>query len=194
MSAQPEPFLSVEEYLAFEETSPERHEYYAGHVVLLAGGSEAHALIIGNITTLLNIQLRNRPCRVYASGMKIKVEQAQVYTYPDVTVVCGPSRFEDTTRRVLLNPTVIIEVLSETTETYDRGKKFRYYRMIETLQEYLLVSQHSLHIDHYIRQNDHFWLLSSADLADDTVTLPSIACTLLLSDIYHKVSFDTDRE
>jgi Uma2 family endonuclease len=194
MSAPPEPFLTVEAYLAFEETSLERHEYYAGHIVLLAGGSEAHTLIIGNITTLLNIQLRDRPCRVYTSDMKIKVEQAQVYTYPDVTVVCGLSQFEDSTRRALLNPTVIVEVLSETTETHDRGKKFRYYRMIETLQEYLLVSQHSMHIDHYIRQNDHFWLLSSAESADDTIALPSIGCTLLLSDIYHKVSFNADQE
>lgn len=194
MSAQREPLLTIEEYLALEEASAERHEYHAGRVVLLAGGSEAHTLIIGNITTLLNTQLRERPCRVYTSDLKIKIECARVYTYPDVTVVCGPSHFEDSTRRALLNPAVIVEVLSETTEKYDRGRKFQYYRTIDTLQEYLLVSQSSMHIDHYVRQNDHFWLLSSAASADDTITLPSIACTLLVSDVYHKVSFDQDEE
>ena len=194
MSAQPYTYMTVDEYLAFEETNPAKHEYYQGRVFLLAGGNEAHAIITSNINAILNLQVRERPCTVYTSDMKVKVERTKLYAYPDVSVVCGPAQFEDTTRRVLLNPTALIEVLSESTEKYDRGKKFQNYRTIDSLQEYLLVAQESMQIDHYVRQPDNFWLLSSASAEDEQIVLPSIHCHLSIKDVYNKVQFDTETD
>ena len=192
MTAQPQTLMTVEEYLAFEESSPLRHEYFAGRVVALAGGNEAHSIISSNINALLHAQLRQRPCTVFTSDMRVKAEHPQKYMYPDVTVVCGQPRYEDPRRRVLLNPTVIIEVLSESTERYDRGLKFQWYRSIMSVQEYILVAQDAPYIDHYQRQSDNLWSLSSAGAPDDSIFLPSIGCTLRVDEIYEKVAFDLD--
>jgi Uma2 family endonuclease len=192
MTAQPKTSMTVEEYLAFEETSPIKHEYFAGRIVALAGGNEAHAIISSNINALLNTQLRERPCTVYTSDMKVRAEQPRKYLYPDISVVCGQPRYEDTKRRVLLNPTIIVEVLSASTERFDRGVKFQWYRSIASVQEYLLVSQDARYIDHYQRQSDNLWSLSSAGIEDETLYLPSINGTLRLDDIYAKVNFDPE--
>jgi Uma2 family endonuclease len=192
MTAQPDTFMTEEEYLAFEETSPTRHEYFAGRIVALAGGNEAHSIIASNINAALHSQLRRKPCTLYTSDMKIRAEHPRKYMYPDVAVVCGQPQYEDARRRVLLNPTVIIEVLSESTERYDRGLKFQWYRSIETLREYVLVSQDTKYIDHYQRQSDNLWSLSSASADDASIYLASIDCTLRLEDIYEKVSLEPD--
>lgn len=194
MSAPPPISMTVEEYLTLEETSSVRYEYLAGQIYALAGGNAVYAIICSNINAALHGQLRRRPCVVYTSDMKIKIERTRLYTYPDVAVVCGPARFEDPAQRVLLNPTVIVEVLSESTEKYDRGKKFQHYRTIESLQEYILVAQDARQVEHYTRQPDNLWLLASAGAEDEAVKLPSIDCVLRMDEIYEKVSFAAESD
>jgi Uma2 family endonuclease len=184
--------MSVEEYLAFEEASPVKYEYFAGRIVALAGGNEAHSIICSNINALLHAQLRQRPCTLYTSDMKIKAESPQKYMYPDLSVVCGQPHYEDDRRRILLNPVLIVEVLSDSTERFDRGVKFQWYRSIPSVQEYLLVAQHEMLLDHYQRQTDSLWALRSISGADAEIHLPSIACRLRLSELYEKVTFDPE--
>jgi Uma2 family endonuclease len=190
MSAQPKQTMTVEEYLAFEESSDVKHEYYAGQVFAQAGASERHNIIVGSVLSLLYGQLRQRPCNVYPSDMRLEIQHTGLYTYPDISVVCGQAQFADTSRSTLINPIVIIEVLSPSTEGYDRGKKFQNYRTIETLQEYILVSQDIKQIEHYVRQPDDLWLLSFTSEASGITMLPSIDCTLTIADVYEKVAFD----
>jgi Uma2 family endonuclease len=190
MSAQPHHRMTPEEYLVFEEQSSEKHEYYGGQIVALAGGNQAHSIICSNLNALLHSQLRKRPCVIYTSDMKIRADQPRKYMYPDLAIVCGESQFEDPTRRVLLNPAVIIEVLSDSTEQYDRGKKFQYYRSIATVQEYILVAQDAKHIDHYRRQSENLWVLTSINGDDGVLELPTLECRLYLAEIYEKVPFD----
>jgi Uma2 family endonuclease len=190
MPAQAEPFVSIAEYLAGERASDVRHEYANGRVFAPAGGSSRHNMIAGNILASLHAQLRDRECRVYSSDMRVKMRLLNRYTYPDVSALCGPPQFDDATEDTLLNPTVIVEVLSPSTESYDRGKKFQYYRTLESLQEYILIAQDGHHIDHYLRQDAFQWLLSEVDGLEGTLALPSIQCRLALADVYDKITFD----
>jgi len=192
MNGHADPLMTSEEYLAFEEASTERHEYFRGRIFALSGASDEHDAIVINVSGNLYTQLRRRPCRVFSSDVKIKAERMALYTYPDATVVCGKPIFEDAARTVLLNPTVIFEVLSPSTEKYDRGKKFQYYRSIPSLQEYVLVACDMRHIEHYIRQDNGTWQFSSASAESPTLTLPSIGCVLELDDVYEKVEFPDD--
>jgi Uma2 family endonuclease len=189
VAAQLQIYLTVEEYLAGERSSTCKHEYYAGEVFAMAGGTEQHNLIGGNIFASLHQQLRKRSCNTYSSDMRVTIPSTDLYTYPDVTVVCGKAQFEDDHHDTLLNPTVIVEVLSSSTEMYDRGKKFQNYRTLASLQEYLLVAQDEYRIEHFIRQPDGQWLLSEAKELEAIVILPSIACQLALVDVYEKVEF-----
>jgi len=179
--------LTPAEYLAFERKSETKHEYYAGNIYTMAGASERHNLIVANLVIEIGVQFRKRPYRIYPSDMRVKISETGLYTYPDVTVVCGRPQFEDNQSDILLNPTVIIEVLSKSTEGYDRGKKFQHYRTIDTLMEYLLIAQDSYHVEHYVRQTDGQWLLSEATHLQDIVHLPTINCDLTLADVYDKV-------
>jgi Uma2 family endonuclease len=189
MSAQPSPHLTIEKYLAYERASLDKHEYFDGALFALAGASEQHNLISVNVLSGLHSQLRQRPCTVYPSDMRVKVERISLYTYPDVTIVCGQTQFEDEHRDTLLNPTVIIEVLSPSTEGYDRGKKFQNYRTIASLVEYMLIAQDAVHVEHYVRQSDRRWLLSEANEVDAVIDLSALGCSLALADIYEKVAF-----
>lgn len=181
---------TVEEYLAFERTSEEKHEYYAGEIFAMSGASRNHNLIVMNTGTTLNSQLAQQPCEVYPSDMRVKVSNIK-YTYPDVSVVCGEPRFADSEFDTLLNPTIIVEVLSDSTENYDRGKKFEHYRTLESLQEYVLISQNEIHIEHYQRTASK-WILSETKSVDDLIELPSIGGTLNLADIYRKITFEVN--
>jgi len=187
MSTQPLPFLSPEEYLERERAAETRSEYYAGEIFAMAGGTEAHALIAMNVGALLHPQLRQRGCRIYGSDMRVKIPQIGLYTYPDLTIVCGEPRFEDERRDTLLNPTLVVEVLSDSTEAYDRGKKAQSYRTLESLQEYLLIAQSAHHVEQYVRQPDGQWLFSEADGPDAVLSLPTVASELRLADVYEKV-------
>lgn len=178
-----------ESYLAFDRASDEKHEFIDGNVCAMTGASENHNLINVNITIALGIQFRGRPCKLYANDMRVRLPSHN-YVYPDIAVVCGEAQLEDEHLDTLLNPTVIIEVLSPSTESYDRGKKFEHYRALESLQEYLLVSQEQAHIERYIRQEDG-WLLTEAKGMEASIELSSIGCALTLADVYDKVTFDT---
>ncbi len=187
MTALPKQKWTPESYLEFERASETRHEYLDGEVFEMVGGSPRHNLIMVNALASLHAQLANRPCFVYPSDQRVKVRKAKFYTYPDISIVCGEPLYEGET---LLNPSVIIEVLSPSTEAYDRGKKFEYYRLLESLQSYVLISQDNPRIEHYMRQSDTAWLFTEAAGLDAALDLPSVQCMLRLRDVYQKVSFD----
>jgi Uma2 family endonuclease len=187
MSSQTTPTYSSQEYLALERNAEQRHEYFDGEIFAMSGASERHNLIVGNVLASIHAQLRGQPCKVYASDMRVKVSATGLYTYPDVVALCGEAHFDDEQRDTLLNPSLVIEVLSASTEGYDRGEKFAHYRRLETLSEYLLISQDKCRIEEYVRQPDNQWLMSEVSKLEERIELPSIKCTLLLSDVYDKI-------
>ena len=188
MTAQPRPYLTETEYLDRERVSTSKHEYYAGEIFAMSGASEAHNLIASNVNASIYAQIRGRGCRIYPSDMRIKIVKTGLYTYPDITIVCGTPTFTDVTKRdTLLNPTIIIEILSPSTERYDRGVKFQNYRTIETLKEYILIAQNKHHIERYTRQEGNTWILTEAIGVDFTINLDSIQCFLSLADTYELV-------
>ena len=190
MAAKPQGLLSREEYLALERRGEEKHEYLAGELVAMVGASFRHNLIQTRVLASLYQQLRGRPCEVTPSDLRVAVGALGIYTYPDVTVVCGEPQFEDAEQDTLLNPTVLVEILSPSTESYDRGKKFQPYRLIPTFREYLLIAQDQPLIEHYVRQAHNRWLLATFEQLGDVIALDAIACTLALADVYAGIRFD----
>ena len=186
MSSLPEHRLSPDDYLALERTADHRSEYIDGYVIAMAGGSEPHNVIVGNLVTLLNVHLRERPCRVFPSDMKVHRVDSTRYFYPDVTVVCGESQFSDDNKDVLLNPILLIAVLSDDTESFDRGIKFTSYLRLDSLLEYVLVSQSSPVVERYSRQDGGDWLYSRLEGIDQTVTFTSVGLFAKLADIFNK--------
>jgi Uma2 family endonuclease len=192
MSSLPKQRWTEAEYLAFERASKEKHELIDGEIVSMTGASEPHNRIVTNVSVSLYNQIGDRPCSVYTSDMRVRISRRQ-YTYPDITVVCGASVLaEDDYQDVLLNPTVIIEVLSPSTQGYDRGDKFTLYRTLPSLQEYVLISQHRIQIERYTRQPDNLWLFADTQQADGFLNLTSIACTLSAKDVYRRIQFEND--
>lgn len=179
--------LTPEEYLALERASSERSEYYAGEMFAMTGSSRRHNLIVANLVGELRRQLKSRPCELYANDMRVKISPSGLYTYPDVVVVCGAPALEDEYLDTLLNPTLVVEVLSPSTESYDRGKKFEHYRAIDSLTEYLLVSQDEPRIEQFLRQDSRHWTFTAAKGLDERIALPSIQCELQLAEVYDKV-------
>lgn len=190
MPVQPKSYLTPEQYLTMERTAASKSEYWRGEVFAMAGASPTHVLIVSNIVAALHGQLRRRPCNVYAADLRVKIQASGLYTYPDVIVACGTLQFDDDHRDTLLNPTLIVEVLSESTQDYDRGGKFAQYRKIPSFAEYVLVAQDECHVEHFVKQDQGGWLLSETNRLEDTLILSSIACTLSLHDIYEKVQFE----
>jgi Uma2 family endonuclease len=188
MSSQPKTYLTPDEYLAIERRNEYKSEYVDGEMVAMTGASRRHNLIAVNISRDISQQLRGRPCESYSGDMRVRIPTTRAYMYPDVVVVCGDPQFEDDYVDTLLNPTVLIEVLSESTERYDRGRKFGFYRTIESLSEYVLVAQDELRVEQYAKQPDGRWLLTDHRSPEDVVELASVECTLKLSDVYEKVS------
>lgn len=160
----------------------------------MAGGRAAHNVVVMNVGASLHQQLRSKPRVTYSSDMRVQVGSDHRYTYPDVTVVCEEAQFLDERRDTLLNPTLIVEVLSPTTESFDRGRKFGYYRSIPSLRDYLLVSTERTSAELYTRQPDGRWLLTAAEHPQDVLDIPSIGCTLALADIYEKVDLTAAAE
>lgn len=187
MSLQPQPRITPEEYLALERRALDKSEYLDGEIFPMPGASRKHNLVCVNITIVLGSQLRQSPYEMYAGDMRVKVSPTGLYTYPDVIVVCDEPQFEDNQMDTLLNPTLIVEVLSPSTEDYDRGGKFEHYRALPSLQEYLLVAQDRCHIVHYTRQKDGTWLLAETTRIEEHLHLPSIDCNLSLAEVYAKV-------
>ncbi len=185
-------FITPEEYLHLERASEERHEYFNGEIFAMSGASREHNLISANTNRHIGAQLDELPCELYQSDMRVKITPTGLYTYPDIVISCGTPKFEDTELDTLLNPTVIIEVLSSSTEKYDRGKKFQHYRNISTLKEYLLIAQDNIHIEQFAKQSS-LWIYTDANSLDDVLTLASIECTLALSSVYKKVTFKPEQ-
>jgi Uma2 family endonuclease len=154
----------------------------------MAGASETHNLIVSNVVRSLGNQLLNRDCYVYPSDMRVKVSTIGKYTYPDVVVVCGKKVFDDDQHDTILNPVLIVEVLSESTEAYDRGKKFEHFQYLESLGEYLMISQDSHRIEQYVRQGDRTWTYHEFHDLEDTVNLATTACELALQEVYLKTT------
>jgi Uma2 family endonuclease len=192
MSALPKTkhYITPKEYLAFErECVDQKHEYFDGEIFAMSGASFRHTLISSAITGIFYNQFLGRNCSAVSSDLRVKISETGLYTYPDIIVVCGEPEFEDQVFDTLLNPVIIIEILSKSTENYDRGKKFENYRKIKSLQEYLLVSQEEIHIDHYQRQNNQIWTFQSYTLPEEKIILSSINAQLILADVYAKITF-----
>lgn len=193
MTAQPVPRLTQEEYLAIKRASETRHEFYRGEMFAMSSASHEHNTISGNLVYLLKGALRDGPCDVLASDMRVQVSLSGLYTYPDLAVICGKAQFADEHVDTLLNPKLLIEVLSSTTKSYDRGKKFEHYRQLASLQEYLLVSQGEPHIDRFVKQVDGRWALDDAHGLDGVLKLESIAAELPLVEVYRRVKFENPK-
>jgi Uma2 family endonuclease len=187
VATHPPTFLTPEQYLEIERKAERKSEYYNGKMFAMAGAKAAHNLLVTNIVAELRERLRSSPWRVYPSDMRVRLKPTGLYTYPDVVAVCREAVFLDDQTDTLLNPALLVEVLSPSTEAYDRGRKFDQYKSIESLREYLLVASDRVHADLYIRQPDGRWLLSSADSPESSLTLESVGAELTLADLYEKV-------
>jgi Uma2 family endonuclease len=184
------PVLSVREYLDIERQSEIRHEFLDGHVYAMAGESIAHSTICFNLAVTVGAQLTGTPCRGFSPNMKVRAGEKGLYAYPDLMVVCGEPSFHDREKDVLLNPTVIFEVLSPSTAAYDRGEKFERYRdHIETLRDYVLVSQDRPYVEHRHREPDGTWTSTELYGPAEVLPLPSIGCRVPLADVYSRITF-----
>jgi Uma2 family endonuclease len=190
MAANPKRKYTLEEYFDLELSTNERFEYFDGEIFSMSGVSDAHDQIETNSLTALSIRLREGPCRVFSANMRIKVPSLPPYRYADVSAACEKPIFEKIGGvDVVTNPTLIIEVLSDSTEAYDRGDKFTHYKSIPSLKEYLLIAQHRPHITQYVKQEDGSWSYDEVNELSDRIQLASIDCVLELSEIYRDVTF-----
>lgn len=190
MSTAPKTYLSTTQYLALERRAEFKSHYYRGEMFAMAGASREHNLIVGNLVREIGNALKDRRCEVYPSDMRVKVVATGLYTYPDATVVCGEPEFEDNQFDTLTNPMVLFEVLSASTELWDRSGKFRQYREIPSLREYVMITQDRASVERYIRQADGGWLLQEIQSIEDSVEFDSIAVTIPLSEIYRNIRFE----
>lgn len=189
---QPRPRrYTVSEYLALERESKEKHEYRDGQIIAMAGGTYNHGLIAANLMGELRSALKGKPCHVADSTVRVRVPRTPLYTYPDMTVVCGEAQFDthDSRGETLINPRVIIEVLSPTTEGYDRGEKFSRYRQLDSMEEYVLVSQDTPNVETFFRQGDGAWLLRAFQGLDAKARIGCLELELPLKEIYANVKF-----
>ncbi len=189
MASNPKTFYTPEEYLALERSCEAKHEYYNGEIFAMSGATEEHVLIVTNLVGEFHSQLKAGPCKVYSSDLRVKVDPTGLYTYPDVIVLCEEPHFSDEQKDTLVNPALIIEVLSESTKDYDRGGKFEQYRTIESFVEYLLIAQDRPHVEHHTRQPDGSWLLQETNNLEDTIQFKSVPCSLRMADVYSKIDF-----
>ena len=190
MTARPDVHLTPEEYLRIERDAEWKSEYIDGEMFAMSGASPRHVLITGNLVRELGNQLHDGPWGVYPADLRVSTDRRRHYTYPDVVVACDPLQFVDDRKDTITNPTLIAEVLSESTEKYDRGAKFERYRTVPSLAEYLLVSQERVHIELYTRQANGVWALREWNDRAAEIDLPSLQCRLKISEIYAKVAFD----
>jgi Uma2 family endonuclease len=192
MSTQPQRHFTLEEYFALEHASEVKYEYWQGDVLAISGASPTHIQIQVNLITLLRSQLRGRPCRVFSADMRLKVPSLPPYRYPDLSALCREPIFEVIGGlEVLTNPTCIAEILSPTTEAFDRGDKFTHYKSIPSFAEYLLIAQHRPHVGHYVKQSDDVWSYREFNDLSASLDIPALACQLLLADLYQDVTFES---
>jgi Uma2 family endonuclease len=189
MSPAEKTLLTPQEYLAKERLAAFRSEFYRGEMFAMAGASWEHTLIKDNLAREAGNQLRNGPCRVLTSDLRVKVSATDLYTYPDGVIVCEEPEFEDTHFDTLLNPRVVMEVLSESTEKYDRGAKFGHYRRLQSVQDYVLVSQDEPLVERFVRQEDDTWTLKEYRGLDQKFEVASVPAKIPLTDIYRGIKF-----
>ncbi len=198
-------YYTPEEYLAFEETEDYKSEYYNGEIFAMAGGSANHNRIAGNFYAVLNVAFEKEPCEAFSGDMRLLVKQSGLYTYPDVVVVCGRLEFVANRTDTITNPVLIVEVFSKSTENYDRGQKFEFYRAIPTLQHYLLIDQDRVYLEHFKKTKEGWWLLKEFNELDQTLkieppafetpafealALEALAFEISISRIYNKVELE----
>ena len=188
MSVQARAYITPEEYLERERAAAFKSEYYNGEVFAMSGGSRDHVLIAGNCQMALRDALRSKDCLVFQSDLRVHIPSSNLYTYPDVVVVCGEEKYLDTQKDTLVNPVLLVEVLSASTESFDRGQKFEFYRSIASLQEYALVAQDRVSVEVFRKNDEGHWVLYEAE--EGTIEMASVGCTLKLDDLYAHVTFD----
>jgi Uma2 family endonuclease len=183
--------FTEEEYLRLEQAAPIRHEYHDGEITAMSGGSYAHSLIIMNVGAALHAALAGKPCQVLESNLKVGIVPSRRFVYPDLQIICGPPQFDcrDSSLQTVTNSRVVIEVLSPSTEAYDRGLKFSLYRELESFEEYILVSQDAASVETFFRRPDGTWLFTPSSGLDAVVRLRSLELVLRLADVYARVEF-----
>lgn len=189
VATQPREFATVEEYLRQEETALERHEYLAGQIFAMSGGTPTHALIASRIIIEIGVQLRGTGCRIRGADMRIRTAPSGLYTYPDAVISCQPEQVES---NALVNPVAIVEVLSGSTRDYDRGAKFERYREIPSFVEYLIIGQDRVYVEHHVREGQHsdaVWTMREYTSLSDLVSLSSVPARLSLSAVYEELEF-----
>jgi Uma2 family endonuclease len=186
MSTQPKPYLTPEQYLEIERAAEHKSEYFNGEMYAMAGGTLNHSRIASDVLTLLNVQMRGRRCEIAESNLRLRVTPEGLFTYPDIFVFCGEPQLADDRKDTVIDATVIIEVLSPSTANYDRGFKFEQYRRIPSLQDYIVIAQDRVHVEHNTRQGDAWLLRETSDL-NAVIELPSIECTFRLREAYGRV-------
>ena len=187
--AQPKKYFTAEEYLALEEAAEYKSEYYQGEIFAMAGASFNHNSVVINLGSELHLALKNSPCRTFVSDLRVWVEAVELFTYPDLLVVCGEPEFYKNRNDTIINPVMIVEVLSDSTKSYDRGKKFEFYRSIPTLQEYILIDQYKIHVEQFYLDAEKKWGLLEFNRLSDILKLAKIDFQISLQDIYHHVEF-----
>lgn len=182
--------FSIEEYLEMENAATEKHEYYKGEIFAMSGAKMPHNEISSNLMTSLGPKLKGKKCKPYGSDVRIHIESNTLFTYPDISIICGELITLNNDNYNVLNPTVIIEILSSSTKNYDRGEKFKLYRDIPTLKEYMLVDSESIHIEMFRLNENKHWELEEFNSLNNNVPLNAIGETISLSEIYNGVKFE----
>ena len=190
MVALPEPYFSKSEYVTLENAAQYKSEYLDGQIYAMAGGSPNHSRLGGKVFSLLDAQLRGKPCEPFNGDTRVEIRANGMTFYPDALVACPPLEYSPDDPYALTNPVTIIEVLSPSTEKFDRSDKWAHYQLIPTLRDYVLISQDKMRVEHYARQSDNRWLLSIYQQPEETARLEAVDCLLKLADVYERVVFD----
>jgi len=191
MPLEPKPYITPEQYLEIERAAEFRSEYFDGEMFAMSGGTLDHATIKENLATTLSLQLRGSQCRSASSDLRLQTHGGGPCFYPDIVVFCGKPKLSDARRDMLTDATVIIEILSPSTERYDRTFKFEHYRMLASLRDYIVIAQDRVSVEHKTRQSDNSWEMRETSDLDAVVQLPSIECSFRVADVYYRVEFDT---
>ena len=187
-------YVTPEEYLTLEETAEYKSEYYRGEIFAMAGTSINHNRIVRNLSRKLDQALINNKCEAFTSDIKVWIQEKDLFTYPDVIVVCGKPEFYPDRDDTIMNPLVIIEVLSDSTKNYDRIEKFEFYRTLPTFQEYILVDQYKIHIEHFYQESKGKWIFTEYNHIDDVLNFEKIDLKMSLKDIYYRVEFKKEED
>ena len=192
MQAKEYDYYTSEEYLEFEINSPERHEYINGEIIPMTGGLPNHNLIIGNLYAALNFLLKREPYFVFVTDQRVWIPKQRIHTYHDIMVVEGALQLQTGRRDTITNPLLIVEVLSKSTQTYDQGNKFKFYRTIPSFQEYILIDQYSIHVEQYYKTESNQWIFSEEEGEAGILKFNKVPFEIVLGDIYNKVDFDAE--